>query len=573
VEELQKQGLVEKIENYKNKVGTCYRCHNVIEPYISEQWFVKMKPLAKPGIEVVKEGKIRFIPERWTKVYLHWMENIKDWCISRQIWWGHQIPVWYCKDCGHLNVCEKNPEKCEKCGSQNLKQDEDVLDTWFSSWLWPFSTLGWPDKTRDLEVYYPTDVLVTDPGIIFFWVARMIMAGLKFMGEIPFHTVYIHGTVRDEFGRKMSKSLGNGIDPIEMIEKYSADALRFSLMMLTAEGQDVNLSESKFEMGRNFSNKLWNASRFVLMNSEFSSNLPAVEEIKENFELADKWILYTLNKTIKKMRFYLDRFNFNETAHTIYNFVWHNFCDWYVEIIKPRLYLKNNHTQKDKYTALFTALYVLENILRLLHPFMPFITEEIWQKIKEIIPEKWKSEFSSLEKESIVIANYPKYEELNYEKEYENMEYIKELIYNVRKIRGEMNIAPNVKCKLFLLTESEKTLSLLKEYKKYFLSLIPLENIIIDKQSDYPSTASEQVIKEVKIVIPIPQQILVEEKNRIEKEIKRLSKEIEKLEKKLQNKNFLEKAPIKVVEKEKNKYEEYRKQYEFLKEKLEKLKV
>lgn len=573
LKDLQQEGLIDRIEDYVNKIGSCYRCHTVIEPLISDQWFVKMKPLAEPAIEAVKSGKIKFVPERWTRVYLHWMENIRDWCISRQIWWGHRIPVWYCRDCGHLNVEEYDPEKCEKCGSQNLRQDEDVLDTWFSSWLWPFSTLGWPDKTEDLDVFYPTDVLVTDPGIIFFWVARMIMAGMKFMQEIPFHTVYIHGTVRDEQGRKMSKSLGNGIDPIEMIEKYSADAMRFSLMMLTSEGQDVNLSESKFEMGRNFGNKIWNASRFVLMNANFPDNPPDISSLQNNLEIADKWILQQLEDTIKKVRRLLDSYNFNESAHTLYNFTWHDFCDWYVELIKVRLYRKEGHSEKDTMTALYTAMKVLDSILRLLHPFMPFITEEIRHIIADSLPENWKSsdDFKHLSGPSICVDPFPAVSECSFENEARSMELITEIIYNVRKIRGEMNISPNIKNDLYLLSEEKSILSLFRENERYFRSLIPVEKLVIAEEADYPASASEHFCRGVKLAIPVPEEVLDAEIQRLNKEISKLEKEIFRLDKKLSNEQFIQKAPPQVVEKEKEKFEEYSRQFDFLKEQLAKL--
>jgi valyl-tRNA synthetase len=376
VAELEEKKLLIKIEKHEHGVGHCYRCHTVIEPYLSLQWFVKMKPLAGPAIEAVKSGKIKFYPKRWTKVYLNWMENIRDWCISRQIWWGHRLPVYYCKKCEAVIVSKTKPAKCEGCNSSDIYQDEDVLDTWFSSWLWPMSTLGWPEKTKDLEYFYPTSVLVTAPEILFFWVARMIMSGKEFMKEIPFSDVYIHGTVRDATGKKMSKSLGNIIDPLEIIDGFGADALRFSIISITSAGQDVFLSKDKFEIGRNFANKIWNASRFVLMNlgtPEFqSSGLPE----KESLGIADKWILSRLNRTIEALTKALGSYRFSEAEGLVYDFFWHDFCDWYVEMVKPQI-MNKGYKEKE------ILIHVLENSLKLLHPFMPFVTEAIWQNIKE----------------------------------------------------------------------------------------------------------------------------------------------------------------------------------------------
>ena len=374
VEDLKERGLLIKSEAHRHAVGHCYRCHTMIEPRLSPQWFVKMKPLAEPAIEAVKKGRIKFYPSRWTKVYLDWMENIRDWCISRQIWWGHRIPVYYCEECSKIIVSKVRPEKCPKCGSVKIEQDPDVLDTWFSSWLWPFSTFGWPKETQDLRYFYPTDSLVTAQEIIFFWVARMIMAGMEFMGDVPFKNVYIHGTVRDITGTKMSKSLGNVIDPLDMIAKYGTDALRFSIISITAQGQDVFLSEGKFELGRNFANKLWNASRFILMSlkEEVVNTDLCIFFKSEKLPLPERWVLSRLYSTIKNVQDCLDGYKFNEAANSIYEFVWHEFCDWYIEIAKISINEKNTQI----------ILYkVLEKTLRMLHPFMPFITEEIWQQI------------------------------------------------------------------------------------------------------------------------------------------------------------------------------------------------
>lgn len=398
VEDLKNLGLLLKVEDHVHNVGHCYRCDTVVEPLLSKQWFVKMEPLAKPALEVVKEGKIKFVPERFEKIYTNWLENIKDWCISRQLWWGHRIPAWYCDDCGHITVSRKDPQKCEACGSPHIHQDEDVLDTWFSSALWPFSTMGWPEGTEDLQYFYPTDVLVTGYDIIFFWVARMIFMSLEFMKEVPFKHVLIHGLVRDAQGRKMSKSLGNGIDPLEVIEEYGADTLRFTLVIGNAPGNDMRFSQDKVELSRNFANKLWNASRYVLLNlTDNDTNL-----YTDGLTIADKWILTRYNNIVKEVTENLEKFELGIAATKLYDFVWSEFCDWYIELSKPVLYSDNLEAKKVTKSVL---RYVLDNTLRLLHPFMPFITEEIWQNLPH-------------EGESIMIAEWPKYkEELDFTEE------------------------------------------------------------------------------------------------------------------------------------------------------------
>ncbi len=375
--ELKKKRLLEKTEPYRLAVNLCYRCGSEIEPYLSEQWFVKMAPLAKPAVEAVRSGKVKFYPEHWAKVYLHWMENIRDWCISRQLWWGHRIPVWYCLDCDEVMVSKTPPTECKKCKSKNLKQDEDVLDTWFSSWLWPFSTFGWPGKTEELKRFYPTKALFTASEIIFLWVARMVMAGLEFMGEVPFFDVYIHGTVRDANGVKMSKSLGNGIDPLDIIRDYGADALRTSMILATPEGQDPCISFNTFEQGRNFANKLWNASKFVMANlTDGYSPVAAVKADPGELKLEDLWILSRLNRTARDVTNFMENYRFNSAVKTLYDFVWHDFCDWYVEMVKSRFGLPEK--DKDRIPAQEVAHLVLNHILKLLHPFAPFVTEEIW---------------------------------------------------------------------------------------------------------------------------------------------------------------------------------------------------
>ena len=417
LEDLEKNGFIEKIEDYQHNVGTCYRCHTVIEPYISEQWFVKMKPLAELALKAVESGEIKLVPPYSEKIYRHWLENVKDWCISRQIWWGHRIPVYTCQDCGHIMVGEEKPQKCEKCDSTNIVQDEDVLDTWFSSWLWPFSTLGWPERTDFLEKFYPTDVLVTGWDILFFWVARMIMAGYFFMKEKPFSYVYLHGLLRDEKRRKLSKSLGNSPDPLDLIEKYGADGVRMGIMLITPEGQDIIFTEKRMELGRNFANKIWNASRLLF------SHLREEEEFDKNIEpvrLEDRWILTKLNRSITEVSEALEKFDFNTAAWELYNFFWKNYCDWYLEAIKPRL-------RNDDKTALKTAFYVLDRFLRLLHPFMPFITEELWQRIP-----------FSKETESIMVSIWPEPDDFTFEDEASDFEFLIELIKNIRELRHEI---------------------------------------------------------------------------------------------------------------------------------------
>ncbi len=538
VKDLKDRDLFIKSEPHKHSVGHCYRCKSVVEPYLSEQWFVKMKPLAEKAIKVVEDGTIEMYPKKWKKTYLHWMYNVRDWCISRQIWWGHRIPVWYCKDCGEVLVSREDITKCSKCGSQNIEQDKDVLDTWFSSWLWPFSTMGWPEKTEDLAYFYPTNVLSTAPEILFFWVARMIMAGLYFMDKIPFSQVYLHATVLDEVGRKMSKSLGNGIDPLEVVKEYGADSLRFSVISLAPIGQNVLLSMDKFKIGSKFANKIWNASRYILMNFDpkFLKNISEVE-----LDLPEKWIISRLNKTIKTVNEGLEKFYFNEVALTIYDFLWHDFCDWFVELSKIKIYSDN---LKDKETAFTTLIYVLENSLRLLHPLMPFITEEIWQKLEGT-------------QESITIAEYPSYDASKVDEETEKqMQYIMDISYSIRNIRGEMNIPPHKEIPVIIKSQEQK--DFLNEYKHYFQSLCKVGNIKIYKNPKKPEKSAFAVGTGYEVFVPLADLIdLDKEKSRLEKELAKLEAEIEKTKKKLANKNFLEKAKPEVVEKERNKFEEY----------------
>ncbi|MDP2939070.1 MAG: valine--tRNA ligase [Candidatus Omnitrophota bacterium] len=532
IEDLKEKGLLEKIEPHKLSAGHCYRCHTIIEPYLSKQWFVKMKPLAKPAIEAVKKGKIKFIPSRWTKVYLNWMENIQDWCISRQIWWGHRIPLWYCLDCKKEALASVEvPKLCRVCGSENLKQDEDVLDTWFSSWLWPFATFYWPIKNKDLEYFYPTSVLVTAPEIIFFWVARMIMAGLEFMHEIPFGDVYIHGTVRDETGTKMSKSLGNSVDPLEIIDEYGTDALRYSIIAITATGTDVFLSKEKFEIGRNFANKIWNASRLILMNLEKMPEADLCQIFqKENLALPERWILSRLYSTVDCVNKAFKSYRFNEAASNLYEFFWHQFCDWYLEIIKDRF--RDRNTQ-------IVCFKVLEKSLRMLHPFMPFITEEIWQKI-------------SLDKASIMVQSLPHLQKQMIDKRTEaNMQILLDLITAIRNVRQDWNIDPYKTIDVVLKPGLKNSLELLKENESFIRNLSKIENLTIEKLIKRPKNSAFGVVEDIDFFVPLSNLIDIEkEKERIKVKINNQRLLMDGLTQNLRNKDFLKKAPKDVVEKE-----------------------
>lgn len=533
LEDLKERGLLEKVESHQLAAGHCYRCHTIIEPYLSRQWFVKMKPLAKPAIEAVKKGKIKFYPKRWTKVYLNWMENIQDWCISRQIWWGHRIPVYYCSNsnCKDVIASEQRPKKCRKCDSTNLRQDTDVLDTWFSSWLWPFSTFGWPKNTPELKYFYPTDCLVTAQEIIFFWVARMVMAGFEFMKDVPFKDVYIHGTVRDDTGKKMSKSLGNIIDPLEIIDEFGCDALRFSLISITASGQDVFLSKKKFEIGRNFANKLWNASRFILINLDKDINVDLCQfYAKQNLPLADRWILSRFFTTIRDVEKAINSYRFNEAASKIYEFIWHEFCDWYIEISKISL--------KDKNTQII--LYkVLEKSLRMLHPFMPFITEEIWQNLPH-------------DRGSITIETIPHIQkDLISKKDEESMRLIIDLIVSIRNARQAMRVPPASRVDIVLTTKDKKKSKLIDENSSYIKNSARIENIKIKPElKELLKECASGVINGIKFYIPLSGIIDVEEeKKRLEAKIKDLANKVNINNAKLKNKNFVNKAPKEVVAK------------------------
>ncbi len=556
VEDLEREGLLEKVEDYVHAVGHCYRCKTIIEPYLSEQWFVRMKPLAEPAIKAVREGRIKLVPKIWEKVYYEWMENIRDWCISRQLWWGHRIPVWYCQNCGHMNAFVDPPEKCEKCGSQDLVQDPDVLDTWFSSALWPFSTLGWPEKTPDLEYYYPTDLLVTGFDIIFFWVARMIMMGLKFMGDVPFYDVYIHALVRDEEGKKMSKSFGNVIDPLDMIEKYGADALRFTLASLALQGRDIKLSEGKIESSKNFANKIWNALRFILMNIRgFDPN--SVSEKDLLLDLADRWILSRTQRVIKEVSELLSGYYIGESAKALYEFIWGEFCDWYIEISKRTLY-DSSVEEKRRMSVKYVLWKVSSVILRLLHPYMPFITEELWHRLPGV-------------ERSIVVAPWPSCEErfLNEDAE-RKMKDVMESIRLIRNMRAEMGIQLGQKVKVVIKPRDRSFADLVRSLKGYFISLASLSELLIDPNYEKPRGCAVGVMSKAEIFMPLGEFMnLDREIARLKRELSEIEEDIKRVKAKLSNKSFLEKAPKKVVEKEREKLRNLEDRRERIKKHLE----
>ncbi len=648
VEQLQQEGLLEKIEPHKHAVGHCYRCHTIVEPRLSLQWFVRMKPLAKPAIRVVKEGKLEFVPTRWTKIYLNWLENVRDWCISRQIWWGHRIPVWYCLECQRtathpvdgcpsvqrsedkkqetvnhqpaeklgINVPTQSgeiPQKCKDCGSSNLIQDEDVLDTWFSSWhtwfsswLWPFSTMGWPEKTRKqkaesrrqkreeeieglLDYFYSTHVLVTAPEILFFWVARMVMAGFEFMQEQPFRHVYIHGTVRDITGKKMSKSLGNIIDPLDVIEHVGADALRFSLMTMAAQGTDIFLSEQKFEMGRNFANKIWNASRFILINlnmtpasvshAERGTQIPeplapkdqgslltaqhpapSTSHLALSTSLPDRWILSRLNHTVGNVTRVLEKFQFNEACKSIYEFFWHEFCDWYLEISKPRI-------QEPQVQAIL--IHVLETSLRLLHPFMPFETEEIWQILTgqggQTDPPP-----TTNQQESIMVAEWPNVnrERLDSKSEKE-MELLIQVIVSIRNLRAEFNIPMDKRPSVIISGKVQKELKSIRQHSGIIQQLAQLRELKCDAKPDRISQVAMDIVGSLQIYLCLEGIIdLALERERLSKQVQAIEQELQRFSQRLTDRQFLEKAPKEIVEKERTKREELKAKLERLKQHL-----
>ena len=554
IEDLKQQGYLISIEEHEHAVGHCSRCSTTVEPLVSKQWFVKMESLAKPAAEAVKSGKIKFVPERFSKIYCNWLDNIRDWCISRQLWWGHRIPAWYCDDCGATIVENEDVIVCPHCGSKHVHQDEDVLDTWFSSGLWPFETMGWPEQTAELKQFYPTSVLVTGYDIIFFWVARMVMMGLEFGKDIPFKHVFIHGLVRDSQGRKMSKSLGNGIDPVEVIEKYGADTLRFMLITGNTPGNDMRFYWERVESARNFANKLWNASRFMLMNLEGFDKTFVPEA--SDYTLADKWILSRYAKTAISITENLEKFELGEAGRSLYDFIWNEFCDWYIELSKARLYDKEN--VRPRKVAQYVLGYVLEHTLRLLHPFMPFITEEIWQHI----PHEGKS---------IMVADWPTGEEAKLDDASEvEMTTIMETIKAIRNMRAEVNAAPSKKTEVILHLSDESLTDVFAKNSGYLETLASAKNVtILAKDGAKPENAMTAVVNGVEIYLPLAGLIDVEKETaRLNKELATLDKEVSRLDKKLSNAGFIAKAPADIVEKEKEKLKGYEEKREAVKQRL-----
>ncbi|MCP4716805.1 MAG: valine--tRNA ligase [Deltaproteobacteria bacterium] len=537
VADLEAQGLLEKIEPHKHAVGHCYRCKSIVEPNLSLQWFVNVGPMAEEAIKAVEDGRTRIIPANWTKTYFEWMRNIRDWCISRQIWWGHRIPAWYCAECDKITVAKQDPDACGHCGCKDIEQESDVLDTWFSSALWPFSTLGWPDKTPELESFYPTSCLVTGFDILFFWVARMMMMGLKFMGDVPFKDVYIHALVRDEHGHKMSKSKGNVIDPLEIIEKYGTDSFRFTLTSMAAQGRDVSLSEARIEGYRHFVNKIWNASRFALMNLEdYKEGFPQ----KEQMDIKDLWIMSRLNSVIIQTRRSLEEYRFNDMAHCLYQFMWHEFCDWYLEMAKPQLY--QNDQPGRRCATQQIVLKVLRSVLELLHPVMPFVTEEIWQKLPGTDG-------------SIVVAQYPEAQSDMIDSQAEkDMETVINVVTGIRNIRGEMNIAPSARPKADLLYHDQRSGETLLAQQQMICTLAGLAELGIHSEFARPEAAATGVVDQVEIFLSLEGLIdYGEERKRIEKEIAKVLKDLEGVTKKLSNEKFLSKAPEEIVVKQRDK--------------------
>ncbi|NLI91976.1 MAG: valine--tRNA ligase [Peptococcaceae bacterium] len=537
VKDLEELGLLVKVEQHNHAVGECYRCSTVVEPRVSKQWFVKMKPLAEPAIKVVEDGKLQFVPERFAKIYIGWLENIRDWCISRQLWWGHRIPVWYCPDCGAEICVKEDPAHCPKCGSGKIEQDPDVLDTWFSSGLWPFSTMGWPDSTGELKHFYPTSVLVTGRDIIFFWVARMIFMGLKFQKEVPFHKVMIHGLILDSQGRKMSKSLGNGVDPIEVINQYGADTLRFMLITGNTPGNDLRFHFERLEATRNFLNKIWNASRFVMMNLEDYKNIPRGE-----LTLADKWILSRYEDTVRSVTAALERYDLGEAGRLLYEFIWNEYCDWYIELTKKRLYNKENIPERN--TAQSVLFEILEGTMRLLHPFMPFLSEEIWQHL----PNHGKT---------IMLSSWPEVSGYKNERAEKEMTVLMEVIRSVRNIRAEMNVAPGRRADILLVAPEAETMNTLERGIEDIRQLAVGEKItILQKIENNPPQSASAVLNGVTVYLPLKGLLdLDKEIAKVRKEIQNAITEQKRLEGKLGNPGFTGKAPEEVIAKEKEKLE------------------
>ena len=555
VADLDAQGLLVKVVDHVHNVGTHDRCGTTVEPMIKQQWFVKMEEMAKPAIEAIKNGDLTFVPERFDKIYLHWLENIRDWCISRQLWWGHRIPAYYCDDCGEIVVSKTAPEVCPKCGCKHLTQDPDTLDTWFSSALWPFSTLGWPKNTEDLEYFYPTDVLVTGYDIIFFWVIRMVFSGYEQTGKCPFHHVLIHGLVRDSLGRKMSKSLGNGIDPLEIIDKYGADALRLTLVTGNAPGNDMRFYMERVEASRNFANKVWNASRFIMMNMEKA-------EIPEQIDLntltdADRWILSKVNSLAKEVTANMDNFDLGIAVQKIYDFIWEEFCDWYIEMVKPRLW---NDDDATKGAALWTLKHVLINALKMLHPYMPFITEEIFCNLSD--------------EESIMISSWPEYkEEWNFAAEEKAIETIKEAVRGIRTVRTSMNVPNSKKATVYVVSDNAEMRDIFEHGKVFFAALGFASEVLV--QADKTGIAEDAVsalLPEAAIYMPLAELVDIEkERERLQKEVKRLEGELARVNGMLNNEKFVSRAPEAKIQEERDKREKYTQMMNQVKERLAQL--
>ena len=555
VEDLKAQGLLVKVVPHSHNVGTHDRCKTTVEPMVKQQWFVRMDEMAKPAIAALKNGDLKFVPESFGKTYLHWLEGIRDWCISRQLWWGHRIPAYYCQECGEITVAKSMPEKCPKCGCTHLKQDEDTLDTWFSSALWPFSTLGWPEKTKELEYFYPTDVLVTGYDIIFFWVIRMVFSGYEQTGKCPFNTVLIHGLVRDSQGRKMSKSLGNGIDPLEVIDKYGADALRMTLITGNAPGNDMRFYWERVEASRNFANKVWNASRFIMMNME---KAPVHDVSLSDLTMADKWILSKVNTLAKDVTENLDKFELGIALQKVYDFIWEEFCDWYIEMVKPRLW---NDEDSTKAAALWTLKTVLINSLKLLHPYMPFITEEIFCNLQD-------------EESSIMVSAWPEYKaEWNFEQDEYAVETIKEAVRAIRNVRTSMNVAPSKKAKVYVVSENEKLLRIFEHSKVFFATLGYASEVFLQKDKQgIADDAVSVVIPEASIYMPFAELVdIAKEVERLQKEEERLTKELARVNGMLSNEKFVSKAPEAKINEEKAKLEKYTQMMEQVKARLAQL--
>jgi valyl-tRNA synthetase len=561
LDDLEAQGGVVKVEEYRHTVGHCYRCKTIVEPNLSMQWFVRTKPLAEPALAAVREGRTRIVPGLWEKTYFEWMENIRDWCISRQIWWGHRIPAWYCEDCGQVIVAKEAPPSCPQCGCSRLRAETDVLDTWFSSALWPFSTLGWPKGTKELERFYPTSVLVTGFDILFFWVARMMMMGLKFMGDVPFRDVYIHGLVRDEKGEKYSKTRGNVLDPLDLIDRYGADALRFTLAVLTMPGSDLKLSEARTEGYRHFVNKIWNAARFALMNlAGLEPRTPEIPGDVSGLSLPDRWILDRFNATTGEVRASLEEYRFDEAANTLYQFIWHEFCDWYLEMIKPFLYQDADAARKA--AAQNTLLFVLDASLRLLHPFMPFITEEVWQQLPV-----------QREEASIMTAPFPVAEERFQDPEaLREMARLIDVVTALRNIRGEMNISPGEQIEALVRVKNDEAAESLRRNEAFILGLARLKRLAILEGPERPLHSAFAQAEGIEIFVPMDRSRMEEETKRLEREIGKLEKEIAFVEKKLSNDQFVSKAPVELVQGEREKAAQYRAARTRLEENLTKIK-